>query len=64
MRALGSKDRGRRVALARDLEGAGSQGEGREKIQKDKLRHEMAGLGQVWKGPGEAWGSLRRLSRT
>lgn len=64
MRALGSKGRGRRVALARDLKGTGSQGKGREKIQKDKVMHKMAVLGQVWKGPGEAWGSLRCLSRT
>ena len=49
---LGSRDRSRRGALVRDGQGAGSQGE-RDTTQKDKQRHEVAGLGQVWEGhPG------------
>lgn len=54
---MGAKTQAEEVVLARDSEGTGSQGEGREKIQKTKkLRHEVAGLGQVWRGPRRSLG--------
>lgn len=64
LRALGSKDVAEGRALAKDTQGAGSQGEGREKMQKDKLRHEAAGLSQVWGGHGGSPVSLNYPSRT